>query len=580
MKIFAVRVRCLTTCSPVGQRQMIEPTVAQPHRNRLASDVAQRARRDHSPHISRLPRQVSPLVFAAALGLGCAAAAARPDGGSKDSSARDAAAACADDCAASGLSCSFNRCTSMACAKSEANSQSVAGCLFYTLQADNVTADEAATTSFLVANPGPDAANVALQAAQPATSGSTWSTLAGTQMQILAGASARLPVSGLSVKGVGVSLKAALRISSDRPVTVAEIESDDVESVATSSGGTMILPLQSLGKSYLAVTYPQESTGDVQQTAGSLGGAARVIVVGTQDATQVTFTPAGPVTGAPGGDLAAGDPYTFTLDDGDVFQIYSGASGEDLTGASVIALGAPVAVFSGNISTSYGSSVTGINSADMAHEQMPPISSWSTSYVAAALTPQASIDCTSFFGPGGGSIWRVLASTDTRVTVTGPGIPSSTVALVAGAAETIVQAGSFTVTAPDPILVTQGIDCEPSLSLAVAVGAMNLFTSLPLAVPPGFDLQLGIVRMSGMKVYLDNKAIAEGMFEGLGNGFDVATVALDPCVPTDGSGVCTHLLQSAGFGVTLRGMDVGSSFALTPPLLAGCDGEVCINSPD
>ena len=54
------------------------------------------------------------------------------------------------------------------------------------------------------------------------------------------------------------------------------------------------------------------------------------------------------------------------------FQIYSGAEGEDLTGGTVTRRRRPVAVFSGNISTSYGSHVTGINSADMAHEQMPP----------------------------------------------------------------------------------------------------------------------------------------------------------------------------------------------------------------
>ena len=442
----------------------------------------------------------------------------------------------------------------------------VVGCLFYTLQADNVTADEAAATSFLVANPGPDAANVALQVAQ---SGAPWSEL--VRAQILPGASARLPVSGLAVKGDGVSLKAALRISSDRPVTVAEIESDDVESVATSSGGTMILPLQSLGGVYRAMTYWQDSSGDVAQTAGSRGGAARVMIVGTQDGTIVTFTPVGPVTGAPGGDLAAGSSSSFTLDDGDVFQIYSGAEGEDLTGAMVTATGGPVAVFSGNISTSYGSSATGINSADMAHEQMPPVSTWSSTYVAAAMTPQASIGCTSFFGSNGGSIWRVLSSTSANpVTVAGPGIQSS-FTLDAGAVQTIVQAGSFTIKARDPILVTQGIDCEPSLSLAVAVGPVNLFTSLPLAVPPQFNLLLAVVRRSGTVVRLDGVGIDEGLFHTVGLGYDVAAVPLPSCLPTDGSGVCTHLLDSmggadSGFAVSLRGMDVGSSFALTPPV--------------
>jgi hypothetical protein len=559
---------------------MTQSNVAQQHRNARPSDVAQRAPRDRSTYIRRAGH-IGRLLGAAVLGLGCAAATARPDGGSKDSVVHDGSAvACADDCAASGLACSLGRCTSMACATVETNGQSVAGCLFYTLQADNVTADEAATTSFLVSNPGPDAANVALQTAQPVSSGSSWTEL--TRTQILAGASARLPVSGLSVTGVGVSSKAGLRISSDRPVTVAEIESDDVASVATSSGGTMILPLQSLGKSYRAMTYAQEPTTDVQQTAGSLGGAGRVMIVGTHDGTTVTFTPLGATTGAPGGDLVVGKGQMFILDDGDVFQIYSEAQDEDLTGATVSA-DFPVAVFSGNISTTYGLSVSGINSADMAHEQMPPVSSWSKNYVAAALTPQASIGCTSFFGPGGGSIWRVLSSKDgNQVTVAGPGIQAFSFALDAGAAQTIVQAGSFSISADAPILVTQGIDCEPSLSLAVAVGATSLFKSLPLAVPPQFDLLLSVVRASGTLVKLDGVRIAEGLFQTVEPGYDVAAVPLPPCVPSDASGVCTHLLQStggsgSGFGVTLRGMDVGSSFALTPPLLVGCDPSPCVN---
>ena len=65
-----------------------------------------------------------------------------------------------------------------------------------------------------------------------------------------------------------------------------------------------------------------------------------------------------------------------------------------------------------------------------------------------------------------------------------------------------------------------------------------------------------------------------------GSGFGVASVPLAACIPTDGTGVCTHLLVSkstntgAGFGMSLRGMDVGSSFAFSTPLV-GCDP--CLN---
>jgi hypothetical protein len=308
------------------------------------------------------------------------------------------------------------------------------------------------------------------------------------------------------------------------------------------------------------------------------------MIVGTHHGTAVTFTPRTAITGDPNGDLpdlAALAPYPFTLDEGDVFQIYTGAEGEDLTGSTVSA-NAPVAVFSGNISTTYGSGVTGINSADMAHEQMPPVGYWSTKWVAAALTPQESVGCTSFFRAAGGSIWEVVAAKDgTTVTVSVPGMPEQKSTLAAGVPWPMIQSGSFFIQASAPVLVTQGMDCEPSLSLAVAVDG-SLFKSLPFAVPPGFDLLLGIVRPVGAEVDLDGTVLPNAMFKAASGGFEVAAVALAPCFPTDGSGACTHQLTSpVGLGMTLRGMDVGSSFALTPPVLSsGCGPDaplLCLN---
>jgi hypothetical protein len=553
---------------------MTEQNVAQPQRNKR-TDVAQRARRARPSHIGPGVGLRLGLCAVLGLGLGCAKPAARADGGTKDGGASDAADAvngrCPTDCTASGLACSLGRCTSTACQAAESTGEGIAGCMFYTLKVDNVTADENATTSFLVANAGDARADVTLEVSQPGAGESAWMALG--EFQVNVAASRRIPVPyGLRVTAAGVTRR-ALRLSTDQPVTVSQIESDNADTVATSSGGTMILPLQSLNTDHRVVTYPQAATNDVQTTAGSRGGSARVMVVGTKDGTYVTFTPVGAVTGDPSGDppdIPAGGAHTVVLDDGDVFQIYSGAMGEDLTGARVSA---------GNISTTYGSDVTGINSADMAHEQMPPLSSWSKSYVAAAMTPQVSIGCTSFFGADGASIWRVLSSRDgTVVQVAGPGIPAASYPLAAGAVQTIVEIGNFTVSANYPILVTQGIDCEPSLSLATAVGATTLLTNLPFAVPPSFDLQLAVVRPTGAPILLDGTVLAGAMFQSVGGGFEVASVRLAACVPTDGSGACTHLLVSStkngGFGMSLRGMDVGSSFAFTTPLV-GCDP--CLN---
>jgi len=66
---------------------------------------------------------------------------------------------------------------------------SVAGCLFYTAEVDNVASEDAQTSSLLVTNPGVDPAVAVLE--QPGGDG-TWMPIA--QAPIAGGASARLLV--------------------------------------------------------------------------------------------------------------------------------------------------------------------------------------------------------------------------------------------------------------------------------------------------------------------------------------------------------------------------------------------------
>ena len=578
-----------------------EMGVAQPP----ASHVAQRTRRDRSAHIWSVV-----LCSLIGVALACSAseapgtdAAAMPQtcsggvrciGQAVYACRGDQVAELLDDCAAKGQVCSLARCTSSVCQVAETNTDSLVGCLFYTLEADNVSADEAAVTSFLVTNPGGDPAAVDLQVLPSGEAGASAPWFSEKSLQVPTGQSARLPANN-PVLAVGKRPRSALRVSSDRPVTVVEIESDDSSQSAISSGGTMILPLQSLGTDYRAVTYPQAATPAVAGTPGSRGGAGRVMIVGTQMGTTVHFQPFGQVTADVSGgtpQISADDDYVIALDDGDVFQIYSGAEEEDLTGSHVTA-DHPIAIFSGNISTTYGSTVTGINSPDMAHEQMPPIATWSRTYVAASLTPQSSIGCTSFFGTDGASIWRVLASVNqTTLTFQGPGagtlqlLPTGGVAeplvqplvLDEGQAASLVGVGSFTVIADHPILVTQGMDCEPSLSLAIAADGGALIKNLRFAVLPNFDQLLGIVRPQDAEVDLDGTMLPDAIFHSAGGGFEVAEVSLGACAAAQN--VCTHhLTSSVGFGMTLRGMDVESSYALTAPALVGCDPvyEFCLN---
>jgi hypothetical protein len=481
-----------------------------------------------------------------------------------------------ETCPAGG--CSLGRCTTPACRVAESDRTSFVGCLFYVFEADNVTGDANLPASLLVTNQSPsDAAMVTLQRPVPLGGGATnW--MPDPPTSVAAEAAARMVLSQSQVEGGGTALQAAVRVTSNRPVTVALIQSDDSDqSLTTSSAGTMVLPFQTIAAHYRPMTYPQAGTPAVVATAGGLGGAGRIAIVGTHPDTHVTLTLSATAAGFA---TSPASPFdAIPLGDGDVLQIYSAGDGSDLSGTEILA-DHSVAVFSGNMTTTYGREASGVNSPDMVHEQMPPVGVWGRRWVAAALPPQEAT-CNTLLGTTGASIWRILSSVDgTVVTFDAPaglvGLPAGPITLAAGEVlELVVSGGSFKVTATNAVLVTQGIDCEPSLALAVALD--HLLDDLTFAVLPNFDQLMAVVRPQGMAVMLDGNPIDEASFAPAGTGFEVAQVPVPVCAVS--KQVCTHRLTGR-FGMTLRGMDVLSSYALTAPTFGGCvdlSDPTCVN---
>lgn len=486
-----------------------------------------------------------------------------------------------DDCASEGA-CGNGRCLSPTCLAAENDRTSFAGCLFYTAELDNVASDAALATSFLVSNPGDQPAVAVLQ--RLSTSGGWTPT---DEVVVPPRKSARMSrPPEMRLDEAGPRIAGALRVWSNRPVTVEQIQSDDSEANAFSSGGTVLLPVHVLGTRHRLMTYRQAGTHAILATANSAGGAARLLIVGTQPGTQVTFKRskyATAVVSRPSSALGP-DPDVFDLGDGDTFLAWTASEGDDLSG-SEIESSLPVAVFSGNIATTYGKTAPGVHSPDMAHEQMPPVTAWSRKYVAAALPPQAGV-CDTLLGtvgPPGASIWRLLADEDsTAVKFTGPeGAPPvhDDVTMSAGEVLEFVATGDFVVSASKGVLLTQGIDCEPTLSLAIS--ADKLLQDVTFAVLPMFDQMLAVVRLTNEltpnllaqsdPVLLDGMAIPDSLFKPAGGGYEVARVWLNPQCPPSQK-VCTHRLQGR-FGVSLRGMDILASYATTLPAW-------CFDGPD
>ena len=141
----------------------------------------------------------------------------------------------------------------------------------------------------------------------------------------------------------------------------------------------------------------------------------------------------------------------------------------------------------------------------------------------------------------------------------------------------------FIVQSDKPILVTQGMDCEPTLASAIPGDAPSDVQVFTLA--PNFDHMLAIVRKNDVtpnsrRVKLDGIDIT-GQFSrvsppscwvAVDNGFEVARVPVPPCLGTVDD--CVHTLTGA-WGMTLRGMDTSSSYSTTFPSWLQCFSDSC-----
>jgi hypothetical protein len=473
--------------------------------------------------------------------------------------------------------CSLGSCVSAACAQaqSSAGPAGIAGCLFYTAALDNIDSDDSSPTLILVTNPQQSRAMVRLEQrtdSQPSPSGQVWAV--AQSFAVDGGRARSFTVTSRPLEGPGYAPGLARRIVSDQPVTVLVVQSDDRDLKASSSAGTMLLPVHALGMRYMAMTYQQNQTDAVAQLTGALGGAAEVAIVATQDNTTLRISP-------PGAPRDVIPTEQILARDGDLFQLVTDGENNDLSGALITA-DKPIAVFSGNVVTTYGKVATGVSSPDMAMEQMLPVSEWSKTYVAARLPAQTSACGTLFASEttlGPVSYWRIVASEQTMLTFSWTGQldglpPERMLPATRGLPIPLLVSGDgdFVVRAGVPILMTQGMDCEPTLSGAVP-GDAPLGNQL-FALAPTFEHVLTIVRRDGRDVapvLLDGNDISE-LFQPADDHFSVARKEIPPCY--DSVEQCVHQLTGA-YGLTLRGMDVTSSYATTMATWSKCGLDTC-----
>ncbi len=139
---------------------------------------------------------------------------------------------------------------------------------------------------------------------------------------------------------------------------------------ASESESYAAIPDSLLGFEYIAVS-----------TRSAISGSF-MTVIGIEDETEITITPAVPTRGG----LPADAPFTVALDRGEVYQMLTSGSGPvDLTGSRVVA-SRPVGVLSGAICGNF--SIGAERACNPLIEQLPDIDSWGNQFVVGPLVRQ------------------------------------------------------------------------------------------------------------------------------------------------------------------------------------------------
>jgi len=212
-----------------------------------------------------------------------------------------------------------------------------------------------------------------------------------------------------------------------------------------SSDGYLALPLDILANQYLLMSYPNLTwfSGTVDPTLISQIG-----IVSPYDNVTVTITPScATYNGQP-----AGVPFSVVLNRGEAYQVQCLLSNDpsaDLTG-TVIQSSLPVAAFAGNACASIPQNTP---ACDHIVEQVPPVSTWGSYFVAFPLQ-----------GRENGDTWRMLsASNGTNLFIDG----SLVATLNFGDFYETILTSPAEISASNPVLVMQysnGDDWDPNFS--------------------------------------------------------------------------------------------------------------------
>lgn len=163
-----------------------------------------------------------------------------------------------------------------------------------------------------------------------------------------------------------VEVNKAIHVVTAKPISLYSIISNNAR-----TGGTMVLPTNTLGKEYYTFSY-QSSTA---------ANFAQFTLIATEDNTNIEITP---TKVERNNKHAANVPFKITLNKGEIYQ-YQATN--DLSGSYIKSIDGckPIAVFSGNTWASFCELGSNRNPSggDNLYQQVFPVSSWGKKFVTA-----------------------------------------------------------------------------------------------------------------------------------------------------------------------------------------------------
>ena len=211
-----------------------------------------------------------------------------------------------------------------------------------------------------------------------------------------------VPTTGtVTVPGIGFTMAFAVTPGNITTVVVPPGAESQTSNVVDNLGVhvTALAPVTVYGlneipyttDAYLALPAPLLGTDHiVLGYNGGLGGPSEFQVVGTQDGTKLTITPATDATGH-----TAHVPFTVTVNRLQTYQLQATSSTTDLSG-TIISSTAPVALFAGAVCTNIPN--TGYVACDHVVEQIPATAAWGENFLTVPLDTRT-----------GGDTFRVIA---------------------------------------------------------------------------------------------------------------------------------------------------------------------------